>query len=260
MRHDQPRIVSHYGDDGLYRERSAKLLATMLFTLRGTPYVYQGQELGMTNFDFQSMAELRDVESRNIDQLMKGLLVPKWLRWRWIRLSSRDNARTPMQWSSEEGAGFTTGKPWIGINRNHTTVNYAQEQADENSVLHYYRRMIALRAGSDTLIDGAFTPLFANRRVMAYARTLGKERLVTVLNFSKRNARVHLRGQMVVSNTGATEWSGVLEPYGAAVLRQEEEADKPWPKAKAYARSIYQPAHIRNYAILYQNYANFYRL
>jgi len=222
--HDQPRIVSHYGNDGRYWARSAKMLATMQFTLRGTPFVYQGQELGMTNFDYQGMDELRDVESRNINQLMRKLHIPKWLRWRWIRLSSRDNARTPMQWTAGENAGFTTGDPWIGINRNHASVNYEAELADPNSVLYYYRRMIALRAASDTLMDGSFTPLFANRRVMAYARTLGTERLVTVLNFSGRRTRVPLQGQLVIANTDISAWAGVIEPYGAVVLRQQEGA------------------------------------
>ena len=218
--HDQPRIVSHYGEDGVYRERSAKLLATLLFTLRGTPFVYQGQEIGMTNFDFTGMDQLRDVESFNIDRMLKSRHVPRWLRWRWIRKSSRDNARTPVQWSGAPGAGFTEGRPWIDLNGNYRVVNYEAQREDEASVLHYYRRMIALRAGSDTLKYGDFAPLFANRRVMAYTRTLGDERLTVLLNFSGRQTRALAQGEVVVSNTGASIYKGRLAPWEAVVLRQ----------------------------------------
>ena len=115
--HDQPRIVSHYGDDRRYRERSAKLLATLLFTLRGTPFVYQGQEIGMTNFDLKRMSELKDVESFNIDRLMKQKHIPAFLRWRWIRQASRDNARTPMQWSAGLAGGLYHGHAVDGCQR-----------------------------------------------------------------------------------------------------------------------------------------------
>lgn len=217
--HDQPRIVSHYGNDRAHWAQSAKMLATMEFTLRGTPFVYQGQEIGMTNFDFQELAELNDVESRNIDKLMSKLHIPERLRWKWISMASRDNARTPMQWTADAGAGFTTGKPWLGINHNHTRINYAAEEADPDSVLHYYRKMIALRASSDTLKFGSFTPLHANRRVMAYLREGEGERLVTVLNFSDTSVKVKHRGQVVIDNLGRETFDGILAPYEAVVLR-----------------------------------------
>ena len=218
--HDQPRIVSHYGEDGRYRERSAKLLGVLEFTLRGTPFVYQGQELGMTNFDFTEWSQLRDVESFNIDRLMKRMHIPGWLRWKWIAQASRDNARTPMQWSAQPGAGFTTGTPWIGINQNHTQINYAAQQADPHSVLSFYKRLIALRAGSETLLTGAFSPLYARGKVMAYERVLGEERLVTILNFSSRPASVHFSGELVIANTERAAFDGALAPWEAVVLRQ----------------------------------------
>ena len=219
--HDQPRIVSHYGNDRQYLTRSAKMLATLQFTLRGTPYVYQGQEIGMTNFDFQSLEQLDDVESHNIDHLMKKMHIPKWLRWRWIRMASRDNARTPMQWTGEPGAGFTTGTPWLGINSNHVRLNYAAQADDSRSVLSYYKRMIALRAGSETLKFGVFEPLFADRRIMAFARSLEGERYVTLLNMSARTVRAPMVGEVVIANTGISAYTGVLEPYEAIVFRQE---------------------------------------
>jgi len=217
--HDQPRIVSHYGDEKEYWERSAKLLATMEFTLRGTPFVYQGQEIGMTNFDFTSLSQLRDVESFNIDQLMKKMHIPACLRWKWIRQSSRDNARTPMQWNNQPGAGFTTGTPWIGINGNHAWINYQDQLNNEHSILHYYRELIALRAKSETLKFGAFRPLYGDSRVMAYARTLGEEQYIILLNFSKKTSRAPYTGDVCISNTGIKVYKGELNPYEAVVLQ-----------------------------------------
>jgi oligo-1,6-glucosidase len=217
--HDQPRIVSHYGDDGEYWERSAKMLATMEFTLRGTPFVFEGQEIGMTNFDFTSLSQLKDVESYNIDRLMKKLHIPAALRWKWIRQASRDNSRTPMQWSGEKGAGFTTGTPWIGINGNHVRINYQDQRKDENSILHYYRKMIALRASSETLKYGVFEPLYADNRVMAYRRTLGTEQYTVLLNFSPKPSRATFYGEVVVTNLGIKGYNGVLAPYEAVVLK-----------------------------------------
>ncbi len=218
--HDQPRIVSHYGNDRQYLTRSAKLLATLQFTLRGTPFVYQGQEIGMTNFDYHSMAQLNDVESKNVDALMKKMHIPRWLRWRWIRMASRDNARTPMQWTGAEGAGFTIGVPWLGINRNHKHLNYAEQADDNRSVLSYYKRMIALRAGSETLRYGSFEPIAADNRMMAFARTLGEERFVTLLNFSTATVNAPMAGEVLIANTGIQTYQGRLEPYEAIVLRQ----------------------------------------
>ncbi len=220
--HDQPRIVSHYGQEGMYWERSAKLLATMEFTLRGTPFVYQGQEIGMTNFDFTSLSQLKDVESFNIDRLMKRMHIPALIRWKWIRQSSRDNARTPMQWTKEPGAGFTTGAPWIGINGNHVRINYQDQLRDESSVLHYYRKLIALRASSEALKSGAFAPLYGDNRVMAYRRTLGDEQYTVLLNFSKKPSRASFTGEVVLSNTGIRAYAGILAPYEAVVLKRAQ--------------------------------------
>jgi oligo-1,6-glucosidase len=217
--HDQPRIVSHYGDDVKYWERSAKMLATMEFTLRGTPFVYEGQEIGMTNFDFTGLSQLKDVESFNIDRLMKRLHIPAALRWKWIRQASRDNSRTPMQWTGEEGAGFTTGTPWIGINGNHVRINYQDQLKDKNSVLHYYRKLIALRSSSETLKYGAFEPLYGDRRVMAYRRTLGDEQYTVLLNFSQKHSYALYEGEVAISNTGIRAYNGNLAPYEAVVLK-----------------------------------------
>jgi len=218
--HDQPRIVSHYGDDGQYWERSAKLLATMQFTLRGTPFLYQGQEIGMTNFDFTNLTQLNDVESHNIDKMLRSLCIPKPIRWNWIKASSRDNSRTPMQWSAQPGAGFTDGEPWLGINGNHVRINYLDQQGRDGSVLDYYKKMIAMRASSNTLKYGDFTPVFAEAGVIAYKRTLGEERYTTVLNFSEKPATAAFTGQIAASNIGREGYDGTLEAWEAVVLLQ----------------------------------------
>ncbi|MDR2974615.1 MAG: alpha-glucosidase [Propionibacteriaceae bacterium] len=169
--HDQPRIVSHYGDDNQFWKRSAQLLATMELTLRGTPFIYQGQEIGMTNGDFTSLDQLDDVESHRLDDLLRRHGVPARVRWWLIRMASRDNARTPMQWDGSAETGFTTGRPWLGVNGNHTWLNYAAQVDDPSSILNYYRRLIRLRANSSTLSDGGFEPVYADRAVMMYRRT-----------------------------------------------------------------------------------------
>jgi len=228
--HDQPRIVSHYGDDGEYWERSAKLLATMQLTMRGTPFLYQGQEIGMTNFHFTELSQLNDVESYSIYRLFRKLCIPKRISWNWIKVSSRDNARTPMQWTEAPGAGFTDGKPWLEINVNHARINYSSQQCKEDSVLGYYKKMIALRASSETLKYGGFAPAYAKGGVIAFERSLDDEKYMTVLNFSKKRARAELaaitagqgstspRFAVVISNTGRSEYDGMLEPWEAVVL------------------------------------------
>ena len=216
--HDQPRIVSHYGDDGNYWQLSAKLLATLMLTLRGTPFIYQGQEIGMTNFDFTELSQLNDAASFNIDKLFHSLHIPARIRWNWIKAASRDNSRTPMQWTAEPGAGFTDGKPWLGINKNHVRINYSDEQSDANSVLSYYKQLIALRASSDTLKYGEFVPLYAKSGVIVFSRVLGEDEYITVLNFSKKPSRAEVAGNVALSNIGRETYDGALAPWEAVVL------------------------------------------
>ncbi|MDR0376187.1 MAG: alpha-glucosidase [Spirochaetaceae bacterium] len=233
--HDQSRIVSHYGDDGAYWERSAKLLAVLELTLRGTPFIYQGQELGMTNFDFTGFGEVDDVESHNMNALLKRYHVPAAFRWKWISAASRDNARTPMQWSAEPGAGFTTGKPWLGINANHKRINYEAQAEAPGSVRNFYKKLIALRASSETLKYAPFTPQYARGPVIAYNREGEDEVWTVILNFSGKRADLAgaLRaagadrgagpgGVIAASNTGRTDLMGNLEPWEAAVVTRRK--------------------------------------
>jgi oligo-1,6-glucosidase len=223
--HDQPRSVSRFGDDRRWWKPSAKLLAVLLLTLRGTPFLYQGEEIGMTNFDYTSMDQIRDTESILIDRLARRLHFPAWIRWRMMRMTSRSNARTPMQWDATAQAGFTAGTPWLGVNRNHDRINYADQQADPDSILHFYRKMIALRAASEVLIDGSFRLLYAGRRLSAYERILNQERWTILLNFSssERSAVrfVPAGAQLILSSAGSKSFSGMLLPYEAVILRRE---------------------------------------
>jgi oligo-1,6-glucosidase len=217
--HDQSRIVSHYGDDGVYWERSAKLLATLEFTLRGTPFVYQGQEIGMTNFDFTSLDELNDIESRNLDKLMKKFWLPAKLRWKWIRPSSRDNARTPYQWSAAPGAGFSAAVPWLGINANHEKINYEAQKDEPSSVRSYYKKMIALRAGSETLKYGSFKPRLVKKNLIAYERESAGEKYTIALNFSGKSVKASFPGDIVISNIEREKQDGFFEPWEALVVK-----------------------------------------
>ena len=216
--HDQPRSVSRFGSDR-YPMRSARLLATLLLTLRGTPFIYQGQEIGMTNFDYTSMKDIRDVESLRMEEIMKKRGIPKGIRWRAIARSSRDNSRTPMQWSDAPQAGFTDGTPWIAVNGNYKKINVAAQEKETYSVLDYYRRLIALRRGCQTLLHGDFQLLGTDETLSAYSRTLGDETLVVVLNHSDRPVCTDAVGQLVLSSYGYTRFDGMLQPWEAVILR-----------------------------------------
>ncbi len=184
--HDQPRAVSRFGDDGKYRLASAKLLATFLHTLHGTPYVYQGEEIGMTNVAFLTIDDYRDIETLNmyrecVDE--KGIDANTVMPI--IHARSRDNARTPMQWDDREHAGFTSGTPWLKINPNYPAINVKQSLNDPHSVLHYYQKLIRLRKENPVIVYGRYELMLdAHEQIYAYTRTLDKERLLVMLNFS----------------------------------------------------------------------------
>ena len=185
--HDLPRAVSSFGEDGQYRVESAKALATFLHGLQGTPYIYQGEELGMTNIAFREASEVQDIESRNFYQEMGNAGWSHEERMAAINLTGRDNARTPMQWDDSPNAGFTTGTPWIRVNPNYLRINAAGELADENSVFHYYRKLIALRKSPEwgpVLVEGDYTPfLEEDPDIFAYIRAHLGKRLLVLGNF-----------------------------------------------------------------------------
>jgi oligo-1,6-glucosidase len=184
--HDQPRMVSKFGDDRpAFRAASAKLLNTFLLTMRGTPYCYNGDELGMTNSQFGGIADYRDVAARNAYALLQQQGGNEAAFFHSLRRFSRDNSRTPFQWNAAAQAGFTTGTPWLGVNPNYLTINQATEEKDSASVLHHFRRAIGVRKQHQVLTYGQYQLLdAANPHVYAYTRTLGQERVLVVLNFS----------------------------------------------------------------------------
>lgn len=185
--HDQPRVVSRFGDEGKYWKQSAKMLGTVIHCLRGTPYVYQGEEIGMTNTDFTDISRYRDVESINYYRILqeKGLRPDD--AFRIIQIHSRDNGRTPMQWTDGQNAGFTTAEPWIGVNANHTDVNAEEELADEDSIFRHYQKLIRLRKDLDVIAYGDFAPLDQkNAQILAYRRSYEGHTLLVVSNFYGR--------------------------------------------------------------------------
>ena len=185
--HDQPRSVSRFGNDGKYRKESAKMLATFLLTLEGTPFIYQGEEIGMTNPQFQSIQDYRDIETLNYYQQALESETPIDTMMEAIWKKSRDNSRTPMQWDDSHAAGFTTGTPWIMVNSNYQEVNVQEALKDENSIYHYYRKLIALRKKHEVFVYGEYKLMLPlDPDLYVYTRKLGEEMLLIILNFFDR--------------------------------------------------------------------------
>jgi len=183
--HDQPRVVSRFGDDGVHRVRAAKLLGTILHLHRGTPYIYQGEELGMTNASFASIEDFRDIESLNHYAAAVARGDPPEHVLGSLRAASRDNARTPMQWDGSGHAGFTTGTPWMAVNANHAEINAQAEVSDGDSVFHHYRQLIELRHTEPVVVHGDFRMLLTDHRwVYAFVRRHRGTELLVLANFS----------------------------------------------------------------------------
>src|SRR3712207_1643510 len=182
--HDQPRVVSRFGDDGPHRVRSAKMLGTVLHLHRGTPYVYQGEELGMTNAPFASIEDFQDIQSLNHHAEAVGAGADPEAVLAALRVRSRDNGRTPMQWDDTENAGFTTGTPWMAVNPNHKEINAQAAFADDDSVFHHYRRLIELRHTEPAVAHGDFRMLLADHdQIYAFTRSHGDTELLVLANF-----------------------------------------------------------------------------
>ena len=224
--HDLPRIVSRWGDDGKYREPSAKMLASLLFGLQGTPYIYQGQELGMTNVRYP-LEEYRDIETLGMYRKYKALGWPEEKILRSIHARSRDNARTPMQWSGAENAGFTTGTPWLKVNPNYKTINADNQLSDPDSVFSYYQRLIRLRKGHPVFREGTFRLVLADHEdIFAYTRTTATAQLLVVCNFRGADIEDPLAiGEIpVLCNYPDQPLLGRLRPYEARIyLKSQEE-------------------------------------
>lgn len=189
--HDKARIVSTWGDDQQYWSESAKSLATMYFFMQGTPFIYQGQEIGMTNVHFETIEDYNDVSAKNMyrERMANGETHDAIMQDLWM--TSRDNSRTPMHWSEEANAGFSTGTPWLGMNPNYTEINVDLQLADEASILNYYKSMIKLRKENEALVYGTYDLLLPeDEQVYAYTRTLDSERFLIVTNLTKEAASI----------------------------------------------------------------------
>lgn len=224
--HDQPRAVSRFGNDTpAWHVYSAKMLATCLHMLQGTPYIYQGEELGMTNVPFQSISDFRDIESLNAyDELVHKCGVPPEQMMRFLRIVSRDNARTPMQWDNSPQAGFTSGTPWIAVNPNYKTINAKAQEDDPNSVFAYYHKLIELRHGYDIIVYGSTVPwLEQDKHLFAYQRVLDGQRLFVCCNFSDQAHTVPLPDALqgtpkqLIGNYADAAPDEALRPYEARV-------------------------------------------
>ena len=185
--HDQPRVVSRFGDEGEYWKQSAKMLAGVIHCLRGTPYIYQGEEIGMTNAGFADLSQYRDVESLNHFRILRDKGMSEESVYNILKVHSRDNSRTPMQWDASENAGFTSGTPWIGVNPNCRTINAAAQVGDPDSIFSYYKALVRLRKDCSVIARGDFTPLDQSHpAVLAYKRSLPGEELICISNFYRK--------------------------------------------------------------------------
>ncbi|RPI89370.1 MAG: alpha-glucosidase [Chloroflexi bacterium] len=192
--HDQPRSVSQFGEDSRYRVESAKLLATFIHMLQGTPYVYQGDEIGMTNVAFESIQDYRDVATLNLyKEAVEEKGVDPQAALKVIHAKSRDNARTPIQWDASGQAGFTKGTPWIKVNPNYKEINVSAALADPDSIFHYYKKLIQLRKENPVIVYGTYDLILdSHEEIYAFTRTLDRERLVVILNFSRNSPMFYL--------------------------------------------------------------------
>lgn len=184
--HDQPRLVSRFGNDAEYRVESAKMFATIMHLLKGTPYIYQGEEIGMTNVGFESISDYRDIETLNMYSEYSQMDIAEEKIMSMIHTTSRDNARTPIQWNGSDNAGFTDGEPWIKINENYKEINVEQSKADENSILNYYKKLIQLRKDYPVIIHGDFSEIqYKDKNLFAYSREFDGDKLIVIANGSK---------------------------------------------------------------------------
>ncbi len=221
--HDQPRALSRFGNDREYRKESAKMLATVIHMMRGTPYVYMGEEIGMTNAGFTDIRQYVDVESTNIFKVLKEQGKSEEEIYHILQERSRDNARTPMQWDDSLNAGFTSGTPWLQVCDRYKEINVKNDLEDPDSIFRYYQKLIQLRKENKVIQEGTFRQLLEDHTsVFAFQRTLGTEDVVVLANFYGNEAEItlDLTGyEMALSNIGRTDSDiTVLKPYEAAVL------------------------------------------
>lgn len=229
--HDVPRIVSRWGNDKEYRVESAKMLATLLHGMKGTPYIYQGEELGMTNVRFKSLEDYKDIETLNMYNERKKQGYSHEEIMQSIYTKGRDNARTPMQWDDSENAGFTSGQPWIKVNPNYKEINVKSQLKDENSIFNYYKKLIKIRKSNPVVVHGKYELILEeNKEIFAYKRTLENEMLLVMCNFTGNETQFAIERkiefkfkELLISNYGVNENDLVdsikLKPYESRIYK-----------------------------------------
>lgn len=226
--HDQPRILSRFGNDQEYHSQSAKMLAAVMYLMRGTPYIYQGEEIGMTNAYFEDISQYRDVESINYYNILSGKGIAKEEILNILQERSRDNSRTPMQWDSGENAGFSSGTPWLAVNPNHNRINVQSVMQQPDSIFAWYKQLIQLRKQSDTVALGSYKPLLEeNNSVFAFCREYNESRMLVIANFTADHVQVLLPEeethamQCIMSNyyTRSCSRQMSLKPYETIICQ-----------------------------------------
>jgi oligo-1,6-glucosidase len=236
--HDHPRAISRYANDGDFRIESGKLLATLLLTLQGTPFVYQGEEIGMTNVKFPDIVDYKDVEIHNYYKAAMEKGIDREEIMNGIYMHGRDNSRTPMQWDDSVNSGFSEGTPWIKVNPNYKDVNVKKSAAEKNSILNYYKNLIAIRKNNLCLIYGDFIPLEQkNKNIFSYLRKLDNDRFLIVMNFSANMVEFHadrkikyddadfiignynIDNGQITNDLASRAEASMLMPYEARVLK-----------------------------------------
>ncbi len=223
--HDQTRSVSRMGDDQTYHKESAKMLALLNLTLKGTPYIYQGEEIGMTNGDFTSLEEYQDIETHRIIALAQKLHFPKWYQRRMMKMSSRDHGRTPMQWT--KAGGFTQGVPWLKMNQNTKTICVENEENDPDSILTFYRKLIQIRKSHPVWSDGSFKLVWHRHKQYAFKRIHHDTSMTILINFQKKTKKmpIALTGELLLSNyPDASIHQRHLRPYEAVIIKEVHHA------------------------------------
>ncbi|MBU1144725.1 MAG: alpha-glucosidase [Firmicutes bacterium] len=226
--HDQPRSISRFGDMAFY-DKSAKLLATMLYFQQGTPFIYQGQEIGMTNVSFEDLKDYQDIETKNIYKTGRKWHLSHKRMMKKIKMMSRDNARTPMQWNHLKNAGFSDCTPWIKVNPNYQEINVLSNENNPDSILNYYKMILSLRKKHEIIVCGDYEDIeFYNRQIYAYKRNYLKQELIVICNFSKKPLNVKqlitlTNDECILHNYPLDSKDAMFRPYEARVYLKSKE-------------------------------------
>lgn len=230
--HDQPRIVSRFGNDSKYRKESAKMLAMVFLLQKGTPFIFQGEEIGMTNLHIKNIDELKDLEAHNIYSFLKSKGISDKDALKMVNRKTRDNARTPMQWNKEQNAGFSSGNPWIEVNPNYLEINVKKDLQDSNSIYRFYQKLLKLRNNNQVLLDGNYdliTP--EDSAIFAYTRSSDKDKVAVICSFVPYKVKYELpedfvnKNKVILSNYDDREDMAsntiYLRPYEGVVIKRE---------------------------------------